>query len=298
MDRFLFTSLTRCCRYCFHTLCRNYNSHAVLGSVARSKHQVTHHLQPSVFSSPAGLPPVRISLRRRFATQSDNTGQKVEPGVVNIPFWGRLLIVSGIGGIVYYIYHNAQQIKELEKEEYRYKELKKVQLGGDWTLTDHNGNKRSSTDFRGQWVVMYMGFTHCPDICPEEMEKLSKIIENFDNDPQQPNLQPVFITLDPERDSPTVIKDYLKDFKPPRIVGFTGSDDEIREVAKKYRAYYGKGERNSDNDYIVDHTIITYLISPKGDFVNYYDRSRTAEQVTESIKRHIHKYNEIERRRQ
>lgn len=66
-----------------------------------------------------------------------------------------------------------------DNEEYRYQELKKVQLGGDWTLTDHNGSKRSSTEFRGQWLLMYMGFTHCPDICPEEMEKLSQVIQTF-----------------------------------------------------------------------------------------------------------------------
>ncbi|BFZ23393.1 hypothetical protein BsWGS_26432 [Bradybaena similaris] len=296
MDRLLFRSLTGCRRYCLHTQCPFYQGLTVLSVSARSKQQVVRSLQTQEFSPSTGLHPGHLSLGRRFATQSGDTGEKAASGIVNIPFWGRLLIVSGIGGLVYYMYHSAQQIRELESEEYRYKELKKVQLGGDWTLTDHNGIKRSSTDFRGQWLVMYMGFTHCPDICPEEMEKLSQVIQTFDSDSSLPNLQPLFITLDPERDSPSVIKDYLRDFKPSRIVGFTGSDDEIREVAKKYRAYYGKGERNADNDYIVDHTIITYLINPKGDFVNYYDRSRSADQVINSIKGHIQKYNELERR--
>ncbi|XP_059146380.1 protein SCO1 homolog, mitochondrial-like [Physella acuta] len=146
------------------------------------------------------------------------------------------------------------------------------------------------------FFIIYMGFTHCPDICPEEMEKLGKIVKTFDENPDLPDLQPMFITLDPERDSPSVIKDYLKDFASPRIIGFTGTEDEIREIAKKFRAYFGKGPKDSDNDYIVDHTIITYLINPKGEFVNYFDRSVKAENIIKTVTEHIKKYNELEKR--
>ncbi|XP_013070120.2 protein SCO2 homolog, mitochondrial-like [Biomphalaria glabrata] len=232
---------------------------------------------------------------QKYTTSSENSNKKSD-GTVNIPWWGRLLIVSSIGAGVYYTYKSAEHEKELDNELYRYKEFEKINLGGDWTLIDHNGNKRSSTDFRGQWIIMYMGFTHCPDICPEEMEKLGTIVKTFDNSADLPKLQPVFITLDPERDTPAVIKDYLKDFTSPRIVGFTGTEEEIKEVAKKFRAYFGKGPKDQDNDYIVDHTIIIYLINPKGEFVNYYSRSRTATEVIQSVTKHIEKYNELEKR--
>ncbi|CAL1529796.1 unnamed protein product [Lymnaea stagnalis] len=231
-------------------------------------------------------------LLKRLATDSTNSKNKPD-GTVPVPLWARLLIVSCVGGAMYYMFRSAVNEKALDNEELRYKEFDKIQLGGDWKLTDHNGNQRSSTDFRGQWIIMYMGFTHCPDICPEEMEKLGQIVKSFDDNPKMPPLQPLFITLDPERDTPTVIKDYLREFPSPRILGFTGTEDEIREVAKKFRAYFGKGPKDEDNDYIVDHTIIIYLISPKGDFVNYYGRNRTANEVIQSVTKHIEKYNEL-----
>ncbi|KAH9514189.1 Protein sco2 mitochondrial [Bulinus truncatus] len=231
---------------------------------------------------------------RRYSSESGDSKKKFN-GTVNIPWWGRLLIVAGVGAGVYYTYCSAAHEKELDSEKYRYEEFERINMGGDWTLTDHFGNKRSSTDFRGQWIIMYMGFTHCPDICPEEMEKLGKIVKTFDENSHLPKLQPLFITLDPERDTPSVIKDYLKDFYSPRIIGFTGTEDEIKQVAKKFRAYFGKGPKDVDNDYIVDHTIVIYLINPKGEFVNYYMRSRTAEEVIQSVSKHIAKYNELEK---
>ncbi|XP_005107527.1 protein SCO2 homolog, mitochondrial [Aplysia californica] len=239
--------------------------------------------------------PVRKVLVPGLRFYSSRSGSDGKGTTLNIPWWQRLVIVSGIAGITYYLVQGADHQKDIESEKVRYKEFDKAKLGGDWTLTDHHGNKRSSSDFRGHWMLIYFGFTHCPDICPEELEKLANIIKKFDEAPHLPNLQPIFITLDPERDTPAAIKDYCAEFKTPRLLGFTGTEDEIRAVAKKYRVYFGKGPRDADNDYIVDHTIIIYLVNPEGEFVNYFGRSLNADQITESVTKHIDKYNELKK---
>jgi len=151
------------------------------------------------------------------------------------PWWNRLAFVAGIGALGYSIKVREDRLKELVEEKTRYIELnEKTPIGGEWMLTDDNGEKRSSREFQGEWMVIYFGFTHCPDICPDEMEKLTKVVKNIDKRKDLPNLQPIFITLDPERDTPKVIKEYLKDFNTPRIIGFTAqTEDEIRQVAKK-----------------------------------------------------------------
>jgi len=216
-------------------------------------------------------------------------------GRTSTSWWNRLAFVAGIGALAYSIKVREDKMKELVEEKTRYIELnEKTPIGGEWMLTDDNGEKRSSREFSGKWMVLYFGFTHCPDICPDEMEKLTKIVNNIDKRKDLPNLQPIFITLDPERDTPKVIKEYLKDFKIPRVVGFTADTvDEIKQVAKKYRVYFGKGEPDEDNDYIIDHTIIIYLVNSDGQFCNYYGRGLDAPAVTESIIKHMEKFKQL-----
>ncbi|GFR70437.1 protein SCO1 homolog, mitochondrial [Elysia marginata] len=117
----------------------------------------------------------------------------------------------------------------------------------------------------------------------------------LEKDASQPNLQPLFISVDPERDSPKVIKDYCSEYS-PHLIGFTGSEEEIREVCKKFRVYFGKGERDENNDYIVDHTIIIYLLNPRGEFVNYFGRSLSADNVYTAVAQHIARYNELQQK--
>lgn len=221
---------------------------------------------------------------QKFSTQSKK-----------YPFWQRLLFVCSVGGVGYFLFRDAIHEKEIDSEMTRYEELGKAQLGGEWTLTDHHGKRRSASEFHGQWVLLYFGFTHCPDICPEELEKLTEIVNRFEKDPSKPNIQPLFISVDPERDSPKVIKDYCNEYS-PKLIGFTGSEDEIREVSKKFRVYYGKGERDENNDYIIDHTIIIYLLNPRGEFVNYFGRTLTADNVFTSVAQHIARYEELEQK--
>jgi len=279
-----------------NTLCKRYFS-----SKLHISNNIILHESPLLITNSRSWKIQSLSLRpysSRSNEQTDDTSDRFNfqnpraRGVTEYPWWHRLLVVGGVVALVYFIWKDVENNKELEEERTRYEELNvKTPLGGEWILTDDNGNKRSSREFKGHWMLIYFGFTHCPDICPEEMEKMNKIVNTIDKKTKLPNLQPIFITLDPERDSPKVIKEYLKDFKTPRIVGFTAkTEDEIRDVAKKFRVYFGKGQPDEDNDYIIDHTIILYLVNSEGKFVNYYGRGLDANSVIQSIEKHMTKY--------
>ena len=127
---------------------------------------------------------------------------------------------------------------------------------GDWTLIDCKTEKViTKKDLHGKWVLMYFGFSHCPDICPETMEKIMDIIDihkaEQKKDSSLPDIQPVFISIDPDRDTPEALAYYLEDY--PHFLGLTGSMAQVKSVCKNYRIYFTKGPQSDDGDYIVDH---------------------------------------------
>uniref|UniRef100_A0A8C5X4J7 Synthesis of cytochrome C oxidase 1 n=1 Tax=Malurus cyaneus samueli TaxID=2593467 RepID=A0A8C5X4J7_9PASS len=179
--------------------------------------------------------------------------------------------------------------KEEELEKERNRGIGKPLLGGPFSLVSHEGQPRTSKDYIGQWVLIYFGFTHCPDICPDELEKMIAVVDEIDRIPSLPNLTPLFITIDPERDSQEAIARYVKEFS-PKLVGLTGTKAQIDQVAKAYRVYYSEGPKDEDNDYIVDHTIIMYLLGPDGDFVDYYGQNKKSAEISASVAAHMRKY--------
>ncbi|GFO01403.1 sco1-like protein, mitochondrial [Plakobranchus ocellatus] len=209
--------------------------------------------------------------------------------------WKTLLIVAGIGGAFAIGLQMVKKEKEEEMKKNRNRKMGKALLGGDWTLTDHHGKRRSSTEFRGQWILIYFGFTNCPDICPEEIEKIVRVINQTDADPALPKIQPIVITVDPERDTPEALKEYCGEFS-PRLLGFTGTIEEITAATRAYRVYFSAGPKDEDNDYIVDHSIISYLVNPQGEFTEYFGQNKTSAEIYSSIKLHISAYNIAEKR--
>jgi protein SCO1/2 len=139
----------------------------------------------------------------------------------------------------------------------------KARVGGPFTLTDHTGKRVTEKDFAGKYKLIFFGFTHCPDVCPTELQVMSEALKQLGGKAAQ--VTPIFITVDPERDGVKEMADYVSNFH-DRLVGLTGSTEEIRAVAKAYHVYYAKAKAGEDGDYGVDHTSIVYFMAPNGDY--------------------------------
>ncbi len=171
-------------------------------------------------------------------------------------------------------------------------------IGGPFRLINHQGRAFDyPKDLNGAHSLIYFGFTHCPDICPEELDKISEAVKMVEAAHPKGKLQTLFITCDPQRDSPQAIADYLKGTKMlsrhskscldfhPSIIGLTGDIDAVRETAKLFRVYYkaAKTSTTDPNDYLVDHTIFYYLMDPNGQYVTHFGRDHKAKDVAQSI---------------
>ncbi|CAG8613908.1 10190_t:CDS:2, partial [Dentiscutata heterogama] len=205
------------------------------------------------------------------------------------PFtWKSLALFSMTGsGLFLYFKHEKAKLIEKRKEELESKSAGKPQVGGPFELIDHNGRLVTDKDFLGQYLLVYFGFTHCPDICPEELDKMTKVTENINSDPKLGKIiTPIFISCDPHRDtyeSFIHILDFHKD-----MVGLTGTYEQIAKVAKSYRVYFSRPPKVKPGDeYLVDHSIFFYLMDPNGQFVDAYGKSTTADSVTDSVNGHI-----------
>ena len=208
--------------------------------------------------------------------------------------WTNLAVCSGIMAVLLGVYYKAKADKDALRDAERKKEIGKSKIGGTFNLIDQDGNPKTSEDYYGKWLLLYFGFTHCPDICPDEMEKMAdvydKLKESRAKNPQiVGEVVPLMITVDPERDGVPQMKEYCKEFH-PELVGLTGSKEKITEACKAFRVYFSAGPRDDEDDYIVDHTIIIYLIDPEGGFVDYYGQTKTASQIATSVKIQMGKY--------
>jgi protein SCO1/2 len=138
-------------------------------------------------------------------------------------------------------------------------------IGGPFTLTDQNGRAVSDRDFAGKYRIMYFGFTHCPDVCPTDLAAIGKGLKAFEarDKARADKVVPIFVSVDPERDTPAVMKEYVANFH-PRMVGLTGPPDEIARVAKEYAVWSEKGEAQPGGGYNVNHSRAEILMGPDG----------------------------------
>ncbi|XP_006635182.3 protein SCO1 homolog, mitochondrial [Lepisosteus oculatus] len=203
--------------------------------------------------------------------------------------WKSLAVTFASGGVLLAGMKYFKKEKEEMIERERTKSLGKPALGGPFSLIDHNQKPKNSEDFFGQWILIYFGFTHCPDICPDELEKMIEVVDEIDRIPTLPNLTPLFITIDPERDTPEAISRYVKEFS-PKLIGLTGTNEQVEKVSRAYRVYYSQGPKDEDNDYIVDHTIIMYLVGPNGDFIDYFGQNKKNTEIAATVASHMRKY--------
>ncbi len=179
-------------------------------------------------------------------------------------------------------------VRVREQKEKERSTIGRPKVGGPFALMDHFGQRRTSDDFKGRHMLVYFGFTMCPDICPEELDKMAQILKSLKEDGI--GITPMFITCDPARDTPDKLKDYLAEFHPD-ILGLTGTYEEIKQVCKSYRVYFSTPPSvKPGQDYLVDHSIFFYLMDPEGNFEDALGRLYTAEQATSRIKDFIQAY--------
>lgn len=139
-----------------------------------------------------------------------------------------------------------------------------ITIGGPFELVDHNGNTVTQATYAGKPYLMFFGFTHCPDICPTKLAEISMVLDELGD--RSDDLNVLFVSVDPERDTPEVLSDYVEVFH-PQITGLSGSVEAIADVARSHRAYYRKVELD-DGDYTVDHSTVVYLFDGEGRFVS------------------------------
>lgn len=156
-----------------------------------------------------------------------------------------------------------------------------VTVGGPFKLIDSTGRVVSDSGFRGKWMLVYFGYSFCPDVCPTELQVIASALDGLG--PDAAKIAPIFITIDPERDTPEVIGGYVKLFD-DRLIGLTGSVAEIAAVARAYRVYYAKAERKDSTQYLMDHSSFIYLMGPDGKLRALYRPGSTAQELTAALR--------------
>jgi cytochrome oxidase Cu insertion factor (SCO1/SenC/PrrC family) len=156
-------------------------------------------------------------------------------------------------------------------------------VGGPFTLTDQNGRQRSDSEFRGKLLIVYFGYTFCPDVCPTDLMAITQALDTLG--PAARDVQPVFITIDPERDT-KVLADYVAAFH-PSLIGLTGSPAEIRTVANAYKAFYTKVQGERGGEYSIDHTGVIYLMGRNGEYLGFMPPQTNPDRLTEILRKNL-----------
>ena len=154
-------------------------------------------------------------------------------------------------------------------------------IGGPFHLVDQNGKPFSDVDLNGKWHLVFFGYTHCPDVCPTTLNELSLALEQLGKERDEVGV--VFITVDPERDTPDILKSYIESFDAP-ITALTGTPAEVARAAKDYRVYYAKHPR-SDGGYDMDHSAVVYVMDPQGRFTATFTPDSTPEAIASRLQK-------------
>ena len=156
-----------------------------------------------------------------------------------------------------------------------------VSIGGPFTLVDQNGQEVTDEKFRGRLMLVYFGYTYCPDVCPLGLTTIAEAIDQLPAEDRD-QVVPLFITVDPERDTVAVMKDYVGAFS-DRLVGLTGSAAQVEAAVRAYRVYARKGESDADGTYLVDHSTFTYLMDRDGRYLAHFGHSATPEEMAKRL---------------
>ena len=160
-----------------------------------------------------------------------------------------------------------------------------ARFAADFELTDHNGMMQADEDFRGRWMLVFFGFTNCPDVCPMGLATIAQVMDDLGIKSQA--IQPLFITIDPERDTPDVLATYVPQFG-SGILGLSGTPDQIERTAKTFKIYYQKVEEAASPDgYTMGHTPAFLLFDPQGDFVRLYEYNQEPAVILSDLQKRL-----------
>jgi protein SCO1/2 len=157
----------------------------------------------------------------------------------------------------------------------------KAAVGGPFTLTDPWGKSRSLADFRGKVVLLYFGYTYCPDVCPTDLAAIGATLRALG--PQADAVQPIFVTLDPQRDTPGVLREYVSAFH-PAIIALRGSDEDTKRIATSYKVFYEKVRTPRSDAYLLDHMTFTFLLDRDGNYVAFFPPGTKADRMAVMVR--------------
>jgi len=159
-----------------------------------------------------------------------------------------------------------------------------VSVGGPFTLVDTTGTTVTEQSFRGKWMLVYFGYTFCPDVCPTELQTIATALDALG--PSADKVAPIFITVDPERDTVPALAEYVKLFD-TRLVGLTGSEAQITAATRAYRVYYAKANAKDSSSYLMDHSSFIYLMGPDGTFRALFRQGIAPEELAAALRTRI-----------
>ncbi len=157
----------------------------------------------------------------------------------------------------------------------------RVGIGGPFRLQDGDGKVVTDADFRGRWMLVYFGYTRCPDACPTALQDMANALDGL-TPAERAKVAALFITVDPERDTPAVVQDYVRAFNAP-ITGLSGTPEQVAAAAKAYRVYYARHPR-ADGDYEMDHSSIIYVMDPRGEFVANFTHETAPDAIAAKLR--------------
>lgn len=157
-------------------------------------------------------------------------------------------------------------------------------IGGPFTLAEPAGRRVSLADFKGRLVLLYFGFATCPDVCPTDLALIGAALHSLG--PAAQEVQPIFVTLDPVRDTPAVLREYAAAFH-PGFVALTGTEDEIRRVATDFKVYFQKVPLPGTRTYSIEHTAYTFLLDRQGEFVTLFPPGTPADRMVEMLREQL-----------
>ena len=201
-----------------------------------------------------------------------------------------LFIATGIG-LYYYFQHEKRRVAEerLRKMEEQNASVGRPRIGGPFQLVSSTGHPFTDQDLLGSFSLIYFGFTNCPDICPEELDKMSSVVDAVATKHGHV-INPVFVTCDPARDRVPTVAEYIADFH-PRMIGLTGTYEAVKAACKAYRVYFSTPPgADPTTDYLVDHSIFFYLMDPEGKFVDAFGKSTTEAEVRDRVMRYVERW--------